>query len=300
MSVTLQQILVAVRELSFDRYPIPVFSLKTATSKYLTNNGTNFKILPNKQSTTPLLDIDLTVATTQDLLTDALISGGYPLAYSGYYKGSDLSTIMLRLTDASMDAPVNMFRRFFMSDASLTDIVVEYFRLVLKNFDETTVSITTSVADLDTFTLRHLTLWCSLKVVEFRRLAEVGNMVMVDSYTDGSGLVAGSNLGYPGQVTNVNIGGVFSLTDDNSVTGQYFQEDFNRVGSDNVLGDKESFWFKLFIWLRAKIETEYKDYNWRSDNAIYGKVSLESDLKYFQFWDTYPFVLSPLTRGIMK
>jgi hypothetical protein len=160
--------------------------------------------------------------------------------------------------------------------------------------------VVTDVEELEDFAVRHLTLWVAIRVVDSRRVAELAASVFSMSYSDGTGATAGSNLSSPSRNITVQVGSVFTLQDDNSVTAQYFQEDFNRVGSDNVLGDKESFWFKLYLYLRDKLEQEFKDFQFRGDNVIVGRIELEKDLNLFAYYDSYPYTISPLSRGILS
>lgn len=300
---TLTEILIAVRELAYDRYPIPVFVVKQKTGKFVTNNTTLFKVLPSVGAGTP--DYTYTynpdeATDTLENLTSGLIANGYPIAYTGYFSSTDKLNTLLKLTDAPLATHLTMFRRFFLSDLRIQNLILDYFNIVLKMTDETLTTLPVTILELDNTTVRHLSLWIAIQLVKLRQIAESASSVFSLNFTDGVGAVAGSNMSQPGTSVTVQVGSVFTLTDDNSVTGNYFQEDFNRVGSDNVLGDKESFWFKLFLWLRKHIEGEFADFYFRDDNVIQGGSTLTKDSNFLAYFDSYPYTFSPLARNIMS
>ena len=79
-----------------------------------------------------------------------------------------------------------------------------------------------------------------------------------------------------------------------------FYEDFNRVGSDNVWGDRYSFWYRLMLYLRGLLEEQFGDYSLRKDNVIPGYIQLIREYDFRAYYDSYPFSLSPLSRGILS
>jgi len=301
---TLTEILVTVRELSFDRYPIPSFLLKPITGKFVTNNSTEFKILPSAGSGSPYKIYTYNpnaAGDTLENLTNYLFTNNVVFSYTGYYSAIDTPDQLLQYTDKPFDTtPLTIFRRFFLSDVKLIELIVTYYHNVLNMPEVTASTVSTDVTLLEPYTVRHLTLWVALNLVDLRRIAEQAATVYQMNWSDGSGQVAGANLNSPGQNVTVQIGNVFTLSDSNAVTNNYFTEDYNRVGSDNVLGDKESWWFKLWLYLRDKLERDYEDFSFRSDNVIKGKITLKKDLNYFAYYDSYPYTLSPLTRNIIS
>jgi len=288
--------LVAIRELSFDRYPIPCFYIKQNSGKFITNDSSNFKVLPAAGSGSPLLNLDYVTNNTLDKITNALNEGGYPIAYSQYYSGTDAPSILLKYTDKSLSTPAAIFRRFFVSDLVISQTILLYFAKILR-VDVLLADLETKVLELTDKGVRHLTLWSALNLVDQRQLFEVTGDMFNSMYTDGTGLIVDANNG-PVENISVQIGSVFSLQEDNNATSKYFQDDFNRIGSDNVLGNKNSFWFKLFLWLRDKLEQEFGDFFYRKSMAMINDITLEKDLNYRAYFDSYPFTLSPNTRGV--
>ena len=145
---------------------------------------------------------------------------------------------------------------------------------------------------------RHLAIWVSYHIVEKRRLYEAASSAIGQSFTDGSDYAGSDMSTATGTTTTTQIGSVFTITED--PTKGYFYEDFNRVGSDNVLGDRYSFWYRLQCWLRDLLETQFGDYSLRKDNVIPGYISLQRELDFRSYYDSYPFTLSPLSRGIVS
>lgn len=304
MTTTLPEIVIAVRELSFDRYPIPAFILKNLTNKFLTNNSTEFKILPTSGSGTNdylyTYNPDAPTDTMQNLTNDLLVNNRV-FSYTGYYSSFDkLDELLLYTNKPFGTLPITMFRRFFMSDVKIIELIVEYYHKVLCLKSTDTVSLPTDVLLLNSDTVQHLTIWVALNLVDARRLAEQANSAFQMNWSDGSGAVAGANLNTPGQNVTVQVGNVFTLTDDNSVLNNYFSEDFNRIGSDNVLGDKESWWFKLWLSLRARLERLFGDFSFRDNNAMQSSMILQKDLNFLAYYDSYPWTLSTLTRNIIS
>lgn len=297
---TLTDILVSVRELAFDRFPIPAFLIKAKAGKFVTNNGTGIKILPSAGSLTPDLNIPYATYPTFEDVASFLITSGYPIAYTGYFAGQmSPASSLIAYTDASLALNLPMLRRFYISDDEIKKIMAEdYYKRVL-DIDLTVGDLETAIPLLNVQSGQHIALWTAIKVVQARRMSEAAADAFLNKFTDGTGFTQGTSV--PGvDNVSVSIGQVFTITEDNSITAKYFQEDFNRVGSDNVLGDKNTFWFKLFLYLRDKLESDFKDYYFRNDNVINGKTILDKDLNYRAYFDSYPFTLSPYSRDILS
>lgn len=297
--VTLREIIRAVRELTFDRFIIPAFALK--------ERGTGFFVRVDKQAgelsvygdnsdhTAPL-NVTVPFDTFKDMegAMDELIEKEIVAAYSPYFKGdeplSQLIPIKKELTE-----DVTLFRKYFFSDEEVLRVIRDYYAKVLEIRD---VELTDDIVGLlKRPSEEHLALWVSYWLVDRRRLYEAASRSIGQSFTDGSDYT-GSNDSGLATSTTVTIGGVFNITEDPSSGNMY--EDFNRVGSDNVLGDRYSFWYKLMLWIRELLETRFGDYSLRKNNVIPGHISLTRDLDFRSYYDSYPFTVSPLSRGILS
>ena len=108
----------------------------------------------------------------------------------------------------------------------------------------------------------------------------------------------GSSDTTAGTVTTVQIGSVFNITED--PTTQDLYENVAQVGVDSVWADRFSFWYRLQLYLRELLETQFGDYSLRKNQVIPGYVELRRELDFRSYFDNWPFTLSPLSRGILS
>ena len=300
--VTLDEIITAVRELTFDRFIIPAFAIKA-------KSGWTVSVTPPKGIDLGNLTLSKTVITgsavveevfdfttfdTLEKLMVEMIERDIVVAYTPYFRGGEPSSSLVKVTDVSLEVGFTSFRRYFFSDAEIKKSIQWYYRRVL----DTNVQITEDIVSLlQRPSEEHMALWVSYLLVGKRRLYESAAGAIGQSFTDGSDYV-GTGTGTAPLSTSIQIGSVFSITE--SATEGYFQEDFNRLGSDNVLGDRYSFWYKLLLYLRERLEEVFGDYSLRKDTVMMGNIELIRDLDFRSYYDSYPFTLSPLSRGILS
>lgn len=226
---------------------------------------------------------------------NALIEANVVVAYTPYFRGTEPSTSLIQVKDKELTEDFTAFRRYFFSDEEIEEMTRWYYFVVLdiKDVDLTDETIGKLIRPSE----KHLAIWVSYYLVDKRRLYENAAKAIGQTFTDGSDYTGSSDT-TTGTVTTVQIGSVFNITEDPN-TG-YFYEDFNRVGSDNVWGDRYSFWYRLMLYLRDLLETQFGDYSLRKDNVIPGYISLQRELDFRSYYDSYPFTLSPLSRGILS
>lgn len=311
--VTLNEIVTAVREITFDRFIIPAFALKEMGEGFFVsidktytpevNEGEDVikgKLVISKLNEEsikePIVELCFWEYKTLESIMDALINAGIVVAYTPYFRGTELSTNLIQVTEKELTESFTAFRRYFFSDEEIAQLIEWYYWKVL---DIPNVELTDDIVGrLQRPSERHLALWVSYHICEKRRLYESAAGSIGQSFTDGSDYV-GSNVSEgTGTTTTTQIGSVFTITED--PTKGYFYEDYNRVGSDNVLGDRYSFWYKLQLWIRDQLENLFGDYSLRKDNVIPGYISLQRELDFRSYYDSYPFTLSPLSRGILS
>lgn len=311
--VTLNEIVTAVREITFDRFIIPAFALKEMGEGFFVsidktytpevNDGEDIikgKLVISKLNEEsikePIVELCFWEYQTLESIMDALINAGIVVAYTPYFRGTELSTNLIQVTNKELTESFTAFRRYFFSDEEIAQLIEWYYWKVL---DIPNVELTNDIVGrLQRPSEKHLALWVSYYICEKRRLYESAAGSIGQSFTDGSNYV-GSNLSEgTGTTTTTQIGSVFTITED--PTKGYFYEDYNRVGSDNVLGDRYSFWYKLQLWIRDQLENLFGDYSLRKDNVIPGYISLQRELDFRSYYDSYPFTLSPLSRGILS
>lgn len=319
--VTLNEIITAVRELTFDRFIIPAFAIKQMGDNYFLSIDKEFipetgeenveiikgklsiiKEIPNPEVPAEFIEqliVDLpfqSYPTLEDIM-NKLIEVGITVAYTPYFRGIEPSSTLIQVNRRAITENITTFRRYFFSDSEVLNTIEWYYDRVLDIKD---VVLTNDVVGmLVRPSEKHLTIWCAYYLVDKRRLYENAASAIGQSFTDGTDYegTTSASTGV-GTTTTVQIGSVFSITEDPSQG--FFMEDYNRVGSDNTWGDRFSFWYKLMLYLRDLLETTFGDYSLRKDNVIPGYISLQRELDFRSYFDSYPFTISPLSRGILS
>lgn len=313
--VTLNEIMTAVRELTFDRFIIPAFAIKqmqgdvyVQVDKTYKKESSSvekgclriFKVVTldegegkkTKEENIVLLPFS-DYRSIEDIM-NKLIEDEIVVAYTPYFRGTEPSTTLIP-TKKKLSEDFTAFRKYFFSDEEIKSLIEWYYHKVL---DLKGVEISDRlVSKLVRPSEKHITLWVAYYLVEKRRLYENAASAIGQSFTDGSDYV-GSVGNTAGNTTTVNIGSVFTVTED-PATG-YFSENFNGIGSDNTWGDRYSFWYKLQLYIRDLLETQFGDYSLRKDTVMQGHVQLERELDFRSYYDSFPFMLSPLSRGILS
>lgn len=316
--VTLKEIMVAVRELTFDRFIIPAFAIKQMGKDVYIDIDPSFKPVSEepvepgrlrifKKETSidpdteteeiiekPIVELLFADYPEVDDILNQLIDQGIVIAYTPYYRSEEPSASLIKTT-FELTEDRTIFRRYFFADEEIIDVIQWYYYTVLRipnaEINDELVGLLKRPSE------RHLSVWVAYQLVDKRRMYEAAANSIGQSFTDGSDYTGSSGSSSPTSTT-VQIGSVFSITED--AQQGYFYEDFNRVGSDNTWGDRYSFWYKLMLYLRNILEEHFGDYRLRKDNVIPGYISLQRELDFREYFDSYPFTLSPLSRGILS
>lgn len=305
-AVTLNEVITAVREITFDRFVIPAFALKEMGEGYFLSIDKDYgssdikgRLLISHKSDdeaqTEIISLPFSEYPTMESLVTKLIEEGIVVAYTLYFMGEESSDSLLSVTDKELTENVTLFRKYFFSDNEITRWISWYYFKVL---DLPDVELTDSIIEqLIRPSERHMALWVSYQVVGRRRLFELASSSLSNCFTDGSDYAGSSDLN-AGTSVSVTIGSVFNITEDPN--SGFFYEDYNRIGSDNILGDRFSFWYRLQLWIREQLEEIFGDYSLRKDMVMMGHIELERELDFRSYYDSYPFTLSPLSRGILS
>lgn len=318
--VTLNEIMLAVREVTFDRFIIPAFAIKQMGNNFYVDIDKTFvpetedseEVIKGKitiykethssdtETTEPIVENIVALAfndypTLEDLM-NAFIENNIVVAYTPYFRGQESSTILIPVKHKELTDDFTAFRRYFFSDYEIKDCIEYYYDKVLdikdKEINDELVGRLVRPSE------KHLVLWVAYHLVDKRRLYECAVGSIGQSFTDGSDYSGSDISSSMGTTTTTQIGSVFTITED--PTKGYFYEDFNRVGSDNVLGDRYSFWYKLMLYIRDLLEQQFGDFSLRKDNVIPGNIELTRDLDFRSYYDSWPFTLSPLSRGLLS
>lgn len=314
----MNEIMTAVREITFDRFIVPAFALKEMGEGVFVSVDKDF-VPPTENeeeptkgrlyiyretpvegaeevSKEPIVSLTFQEYPNMESLLEALIANDIIVSYTPYFRGEEPSTSLIKVTDLALTTNVTLFRRYFFSDDEIIKWIQWYYWRVL---DIPNAEITDElVGKLIRPSEKHLALWVSYQLVGRRRLFEIAAGSIGQSFTDGSDYTGSDLSDSTGTTTTTQIGSVFTITED--PTKGYFYEDFNRVGSENVLGDRYSFWYRLQLWIREQLEEMFGDYSLRKDNVIPGYIELQRELDFRSYYDSYPFTLSPLSRGILS
>lgn len=313
-TVTLNELRLAIRELSFDRFLIPAFAVKEMGENYFITIDKEFSpanpvegylkgrlliVRKNDEGEIKETIVEITFdecPTLEDVM-NKFIDLGIVVAYTPYFKGTQSVNTLIRVNEKELTEDFTAFRRYFFSDDEIDDYIAWYYCSVLgiRN-EELTDEL---IGKLKRPSERHLAIWVAYYVVDKRRVYEQANIALSSTFTDGSDYTGAADTSSgAGTQTTVTIGSVFNITE--NPTEGFFVTDFNKVGSDNIWGDRFSFWFRLMLYLRDLLETQFGDFSLRKDNVIPGRLQLDDPLKFRQYFDSYPFVLSPLTRGVVS
>jgi hypothetical protein len=302
MAVTLEQLIQGVRELMFDRFSTPVFSFSKVGSNYTaTLTSTNLRV--HNSSNVLVEEFLFSVYPKLKDLVDALIASnqGYAVTYNAYFSDGSLCQFLSPFSAKSLNDEVSLSKKYFFTDDEIKNTIKEYFVYYLdKPCDEIdTMNLSTDVAALKCPQPHHMSLWCAWWLTDKRRVYEMSAMYLQQSVQTGTGESTTMAYGNGGTRMTVQIGDVFSLEQDN--TNQYNEGEAPwRVGSDNVLGDAQSFFYKLQLWLRKKIEDLFGDYSLRSSNVMQSQVRLYKETNFYAYFDNYPYTVSPYTRDILQ
>jgi hypothetical protein len=122
----------------------------------------------------------------------------------------------------------------------------------------------------------------------------LGNTVFTN--TGEGGLVSS----YDGNANmTIRVGDVFELS---KLPAMDFIEGerINSVGADNVFGDATSFWFRLQMHLRLKLESLFGDYGLRPNTVMVGQLNLDAERNWYAYFDNFPYTISPYSREVLS
>lgn len=305
--VTVKEIINSIRELTFDRFVIPAFAIKQMLGYSVsivrsteTEAGSLTLHKTDDTDSTNDIIVDFSVYTTLGELMDFLIGKGIVVAYTAFFRDNVSVEELLPCMNKSLsDEDVTIFRKYFFLDEDIKEMIVWYYYRVLDCFGvQSTDDITDDLVEkLHRPSEKHLVIWVSYWIVDKRRVYEMASKKLGLAFTDGTDYDSTSDAGNS-MSTTVNIGSVFTITE-NTGDGD-INDDFYMVGNDNIWGDKYSFWYRLQCYLRDLLEQMFGDYSLRKEQVIEGYVELTRELDFRSYYDSYPFTLSPLSRGILS
>lgn len=299
---TLAEVIESARELSFDKFVTPcLYITQVSAGLTIEITATNLKI--RNSVDTVLIDVVFATATTLNLVYAALAA--HPdkigLSYAASYIGTAPSASLLPLAKSPLSIPRPLTRQYFFPDADVLKEVKKYFTMILgvrcPELDE--MNLETEVSEFSCQRPEHMAMWMAYWLVERRRLYEMaGESLGKSTYSGTGGDTLLGSMDEDSDIT-VRVGSVFTLATDANKANNESPAPW-AIGSDNVLGDATSFWYRIQLWLRSQLERLYGDYSLRVDSMMVGQIDLRNDQNFYAYFDSYPYTFSPLARGILS
>jgi hypothetical protein len=289
-----------VRELTYDKFPIPILYVKSADNPtwVLTSTSTSVRVM---DGVTEVFNFPVTSTSTIGELVDALIAKtvnnkpAFSVAQTFAYK-PELKLVSTYPFSGSLSNILNFSSKNYVTEEMVKDIFKRYLiqrRIVNPRCncieDETITSILASVG---CFIENHIYWWVSYFVVEQRRLSEMANNLSDIAFTTDADAFCGlPSFGFSKDIgsIDVSIADVFKLNiPDVAQLNAQIATDKNAVGQDNLFGDA-GFWWKLQQYLRVLVERDYQDYSLRPDQILNGQLHIVKDSNQNAYFDTFPY-----------
>lgn len=320
---TYDNIVNQIKELTFDRFVTPTMFIRSKNGTDVSVSIAADKLVVTKGNT-PTDYLFTTYPTLDSLITGLMASPHVEVVYSGSFIPSELSTTLVAKSSTNVSSYVPVFRSSYFSGKYFEKWFKEYVILILfkdgdlvKDFDSEDWDSEFQESVFDAEREKHFVLWVAYNVVGDRRLYELASQNLLRSTLGGHpeqnvALDGIDNTSFspnnPGSDLQVNIGDTFTLSQTaNSSIGLYNDGEIPKdmlppwmVGSDNVLMDYYSFWYRLQLFLRERFELVTGDQSLRKNTVVNGRIALDprSSNKFYSYFDSYPWVFSPYLRGI--
>lgn len=284
-----ERILSTIRGHIFDRYPIHTLTVDKMVGSTFSLNSTRLRV--NNNADPILLDVDMTDKTWLDLF-ESLLGVNVNTAFTASYRGDEPLGSVISVSNIPMTSEIKIYSKTFYSEKTLLEFIQLYLVRVL-GYPETNIEneMDSILEEFNGRAFEHLCLYAAIMLVDYRRVFAYAQTIFDGTiFADGSGKdLTAAILGDIDNVT-VNIGDVFSLQDGSGREDKYpTSDDGTKIGSENFFGDTDSFWYKLFLWLRDRLEQGFSDFSFRKNNGLWSRVTLDKPLSYYQYFDSYPY-----------
>lgn len=314
-------VLAHIRELTFDRFVTPTFFVRTKTGETtnytMTIDGDGFHFTRLSES----VDFLYSTYTVLGDLLNAIIQSSVKVevVYSGNFIDSEPSTTIMNNSGQELDKFYPIFRQNYFSQDYVEDYFAEYCQRIIGIADAQLVDVSwdDQFAPMSNAKMEHFCLWVAFQLVGKRRLYELANSSIQQSSIGGNPLSDGYggtdylssgafSLVDPGTDITLSIADVFTMGEkDTALDNGDYSRDIPKdmvapwlTGSDNILMDYYSFFYRLQLWIRQRFENLFGDTSLRQDMILVGKISLQKDEYMYSYFDSYPWVFSPYPRGI--
>lgn len=289
-----EKILSTIRGYIFDRYPIHTLTIGDKVGSTFSLSSSNLKVetpASGGGTSSPLIDVPMTDKTWLDVF-ESLLGAGVNTAFTGSYRGDEPISSVIAVANVPLTTELKIYTKTFYNGKTVLDFIRLYLTRVL-DYPEA-MTDTEMDAILEEFTGRaydHLCLYVAILLVDYRRIFAYAQTIFNGTiFADGSGRDLGAAIAGDLDNVTVNIGDVFSLSDGAEFKDKYpTNDDGTLIGSENFFGDTDSFWYRLFLWLRDRLEQGFSDFTFRKNHGLWSKAQLDKPLSYFQYFDSYPY-----------
>ena len=182
--VTLNEIMKAVRELTFDRFIIPAFAIKQMGSgnfieidpsfepeisdpdvELIKGKLTLYKVAEGEteeSSKEIIVEIVFQQYPTMEDVMDKLIEEGIIVAYTPYFRGQEPANSLIKV-NKELTEDFTAFRRYFFSDSEIVEMIRWYYAKVLDICDKEIND--ELIGKLKRPSEKHLAIWVSYYLV---------------------------------------------------------------------------------------------------------------------------------------
>lgn len=279
-----------IRTYMYDNYPVHILTVGEKADKNLSLTDEALTLTTISTETVVFKEENIGDKNCQ-LLFEKLLGSNIPTAFSASFRGEEFLKNVVNF-DAPLTGELKIYTKKFYSDLVVFDFIKLYLTRYLQYPGDKTDEEYKEI--LDEFKQReydHLCIYVAILMVDYRRVSAYAQQFFNGSiFADGSGSDINAVTNGDFESVSVNIGDVFNLTEGNGYNSKFpTTDDGTAIGSENFFGDFDSFWYRIFLWLRDKLEQGYNDFSFRKNNGLWSDTILDKPLTYYQYFDSYPY-----------
>lgn len=283
-NITFPEAIDSIREVSLDLSPVQCFTITTNQdfSFVKTEGGLLINSVPYTFSEVPKL---YHLMNKLNEITGILATPGPEYVPTDYCKS--LVNINASVTAGEEPTSFVVSRKNFFSQEIIEEIMSEFFASFLP-YDGVPKFVDNLFSYLSYFDRQRMILWVAYYLIDRRRMmmASASELMRLNGTGDSCGSFINTN-----KSVTTSVGDVFSVTESNSESGKGLD------GFTSLWGDKYSYLTKLQLWIRDRLEKQFKDFSLR-DN-----VMINQSFGIYKQWESSAWVdtlrLSSLSRDLL-
>lgn len=259
--ISFQSALDSIREVSLDLNPVQCFSITTEQDFSFVKTDGGFTINEQEYSFGDIPKLYHLMNKLNDINgVTALPTPEYvPTDYC-----TNLINVTINLTKDSDPKSVTLKRKNFFSQSVIEEIMSNFFGSNLP-YDGVPKTVSEIFDYLTYFDKQRMILWVAYYLIDRRRMmmASAGELMRINGMGDSCGDFVNKN-----NTVTTSVGDVFSVTESIDETGKGLD------GFTSLWGDKYSYLTKYQLWIRDRLEKQFKDYSLRDDVMINQSFSM--------------------------